>query len=162
MSDDNAICTQMNFDVRGIHGDKAQFMRDEVYAEFKKPLSECYSETKTPQDGKMVPGERFYKSNILIATNVASRGLDVKDIDMVINYDMPLNIEDYVHRIGRTGRAGAKGLAHTFITKREHNIAPDLLKILEKSNQVVPEQLESLKKLAIEIKADLDKMHDDG
>lgn len=57
----------------------------------------------------MMPGFRVFKSNILLATDVASRGLDVKDIDVVINYDMPNCIEDYVHRIGRTGRAGAKG-----------------------------------------------------
>jgi len=49
------------------------------------------------------------KTNILVATDVASRGLDVKDISLVINYDMPNTVEDYVHRIGRTGRAGAKG-----------------------------------------------------
>merc|ERR1719197_1029918 len=106
------------------------------------------------QDGQMVPGHRVFKSNILLATDVASRGLDVKDIDMVINYDMPSCIEDYVHRIGRTGRAGAKGLAHSFITKKELSIAPDLVKMLKKSNQIVPEQLESLKKMAFHVKAD--------
>jgi ATP-dependent RNA helicase DDX5/DBP2 len=58
----------------------------------------------------------------LIATDVASRGLDVKDVDLVINYDMPNSIEDYVHRIGRTGRAGAKGNAYSFITKKELHI----------------------------------------
>ena len=56
------------------------------------------------------------KSNILIATDVASRGLDVKDINVVINYDMPSNLDDYIHRIGRTGRANAKGVAHSFLT----------------------------------------------
>ena len=56
------------------------------------------------------------RSNILLATDVASRGLDVKDISVVLNYDMPNSIEDYVHRIGRTGRAGATGIAHSFIT----------------------------------------------
>jgi ATP-dependent RNA helicase DDX5/DBP2 len=49
------------------------------------------------------------RSTALIATDVASRGLDIKDIDVVVNYDMPKVIEDYVHRIGRTGRAGAVG-----------------------------------------------------
>lgn len=48
---------------------------------------------------------------VLIATDIASRGLDVKDIDYVINYDMPQNIEDYIHRIGRTARAGKSGTA---------------------------------------------------
>lgn len=129
-------------------------MRDEIYKNFKKPLSETYFETTMLVDGNMVAGQRVFKSNILLATDVASRGLDVKDIDMVINYDMPNCIEDYVHRIGRTGRAGAKGLAHSFITRKELSIAPDLVKILKKSNQDVPEQLESLKKMAIHVKAD--------
>jgi ATP-dependent RNA helicase DDX5/DBP2 len=52
----------------------------------------------------------------MVATDVASRGLDVKDIGVVINYDMPRSIEDYVHRIGRTGRAGAKGLSFSMIS----------------------------------------------
>jgi len=59
---------------------------------------------------------KVFKTNILIATDVASRGLDVKDINVVINYDMPNSIEDYVHRIGRTGRAGATGDSYSFIT----------------------------------------------
>ena len=52
---------------------------------------------------------------VLIATDVAARGIDVKDVKAVINFDFPGNIEDYIHRIGRTGRAGAKGVAHTFM-----------------------------------------------
>ena len=74
---------------------------------------------------------KYYKTNILLATDVASRGLDVKDIGVVINYDMPNQIEDYVHRIGRTGRAGAKGQAHSFITSKEAGIADDLISILK-------------------------------
>lgn len=66
----------------------------------------------------------------MIATDVASRGLDVKDIGIVINYDMPNTIEDYVHRIGRTGRAGNKGASYSFITQKEANLAGDLINIL--------------------------------
>ncbi|KAG2103190.1 P-loop containing nucleoside triphosphate hydrolase protein [Suillus cothurnatus] len=69
-----------------IHGDKEQRERDWVLGEFKAG-----------------------RSPILIATDVASRGLDVKDVGYVINYDFPNNCEDYIHRIGRTGRAGMKG-----------------------------------------------------
>lgn len=54
----------------------------------------------------------------------------MKDITAVINYDFPNCIEDYVHRIGRTGRAGAKGLAHTFFTKKELALSGDLIKLL--------------------------------
>lgn len=69
-----------------IHGDKKQSERDYVMNHFRNG-----------------------RSTALIATDVASRGLDIKDIDIVVNYDMPKVIEDYVHRIGRTGRAGAVG-----------------------------------------------------
>ena len=74
--------------------------------------------------------KRVYKSNIMVATDVASRGLDVKDIGIVINYDMPSSTEDYVHRIGRTGRAGAKGKSFSMVTQKESNIVNDLIKIL--------------------------------
>ena len=75
----------------------------------------------------------------MLATDVASRGLDVKDINIVINYDMPNCIEDYVHRIGRTGRAGEKGIAYSFFTNKDLSIAADIVKILENSNEKIPE-----------------------
>lgn len=80
------------FKVDSIHGDKSQYKRTRVITNFK-----------------------FNKVNILVATDVASRGLDIKDITHVINYDEPENYEDYIHRIGRTGRVGKKGIALTFI-----------------------------------------------
>ena len=81
---------------------------------------------------------------ILLATDVAQRGLDVKDISLVINFDMPSNpakIEDYIHRIGRTGRAGAKGVAHSFVTQEDAEIVKDLIKVLQKAGQEVPDEL---------------------
>ena len=57
---------------------------------------------------------------------------------VVINYDFPTGVEDYVHRIGRTGRAGVTGLAHTFLSNQDANYAPDLIKVLEWVNQRVP------------------------
>lgn len=63
-----------------------------------------------------IKGFRDGTYNILIATDVAGRGIDVPDVALVINYDMPNNIEAYTHRIGRTGRAGKKGTALTFLT----------------------------------------------
>lgn len=90
---------------------------------------------------------------ILIATDVASRGLDVKDVSLVINYDMPSNIEDYIHRIGRTGRAGAKGAAHSFVTTAEAVIAKDLVKVLQKAEQEVPLSLQNLQAVRTNKKA---------
>ena len=81
----------------------------------------------------------------MIATNVASRGLDIPTIKTVINYDCPKDKEDHIHRIGRTGRAGDKeGVAYTLITKSQTQQACMLVKILEQSNQVITRELEEL------------------
>ncbi|KAJ3678316.1 hypothetical protein LUZ60_002119 [Juncus effusus] len=104
-----------------IHGDKSQAERDWVLAQFKSG-----------------------SSPIMAATDVAARGLDVKDIKCVINYDFPTNLEDYVHRIGRTGRAGAKGTALTFFTLSNARLARDLIKILREAGQSVVPDLESV------------------
>merc|ERR1712217_745198 len=84
------------------------------------------------------------KSPILIATDVASRGIDVKDIKYVINYDFPGSVEDYIHRIGRTGRAGATGSSYTFFTADKFKHAKELVGVLREANQPVPEELEKL------------------
>eukprot|EP00741_Cyanophora_paradoxa_P013374 tig00020684_g12915.t1 len=107
-----------------MHGDKTQGERDRVLRDFKSG--------KTP---------------ILIATDVAARGLDVKDIQFVLNFEMPLNIEDYVHRIGRTGRGGATGLAVTFFTQNDARTpghARGLVHIMREAKQAVPPQLAQL------------------
>ncbi|CAN0914383.1 DEAD-box ATP-dependent RNA helicase 42 [Linum grandiflorum] len=82
--------------------------------------------------------------NLLIATSIAARGLDVKELELVVNYDVPNHYEDYVHRVGRTGRAGRKGCAITFISEDDAKYAPDLVKALELSEQVVPDDLKAL------------------
>ena len=86
--------------------------------------------------------------NILIATSVCARGLDIKHIALVINYVCPNHLEDYVHRVGRTGRAGNKGTAITFITNDECASAGDLIKALENSaNAEIPDDLRKLEEL---------------
>ncbi|XP_068657775.1 DEAD-box ATP-dependent RNA helicase 20-like [Aristolochia californica] len=104
-----------------IHGDKSQGERDWVLAEFKSG-----------------------RSLIMTATDVAARGLDVKDIKCVINYDFPGSLEDYIHRIGRTGRAGARGTAFTFFTHANGRFAKDLIKILQEAGQPVNPSLAGL------------------
>lgn len=81
---------------------------------------------------------------IMIATSVAARGLDVKQLKLVINYDVPNHLEDYVHRAGRTGRAGETGTAVTYITPEQGMYAGDLVKALKKSEQTIPEDLKVL------------------
>lgn len=106
-----------------IHGGKDQIDRDSTIQDFKAGA---------------LP--------ILIATSVAARGLDVKQLKLVVNYDAPNHLEDYVHRAGRTGRAGNKGTAVTFITSEQENCAPGILKALEQSGQPIPEQLDDMRK----------------
>ncbi|XP_072798728.1 probable ATP-dependent RNA helicase DDX43 isoform X1 [Vicugna pacos] len=84
------------------------------------------------------------KVRILIATDLASRGLDVHDITHVYNYDFPRNIEEYVHRVGRTGRAGRTGVSITLITRSDWKIASELINILERANQSIPEDLRAM------------------
>ncbi|KAJ3054388.1 DEAD (Asp-Glu-Ala-Asp) box polypeptide 23 [Rhizophlyctis rosea] len=80
--------------------------------------------------------------DVLVATDVAGRGIDVKNVTVVVNYDMAKNIEDYTHRIGRTGRAGQKGLAITFLSKGDEDVLYDLKQLISKSpSSVVPPEL---------------------
>ncbi|KAL6482572.1 hypothetical protein MHYP_G00074440 [Metynnis hypsauchen] len=80
--------------------------------------------------------------DILVATDVAGRGIDIQDVSMVINYDMAKNIEDYIHRIGRTGRAGKSGVAMTFLTKEDSSVFYDLKQaILESPVSTCPPEL---------------------
>ncbi|KAF8575430.1 DEAD-domain-containing protein [Ramaria rubella] len=104
-----------------IHGDKEQRERDWVLGEFKAG-----------------------RSPILIATDVASRGLDVKDVGYVINYDFPNNCEDYIHRIGRTGRAGQTGVSYTYFTTENARSARELVGILRESKSEIPPQLNEM------------------
>ena len=106
-----------------IHGDKVQAQRERALGQFKS--------------GQM---------KILCATDVAARGLHVNDIGVVVNFDCPNQIEDYVHRIGRTGRAGAKGTAISFFdVAQDGRLAQPLIKVLRDAKQEVPVQLNSIR-----------------
>lgn len=93
------------------------------------------------------------KKDILVGTDVASKGLDFPSIEHVINYDMPKDIENYVHRIGRTGRCGKTGIATTFINKnQEEAILLDLKALLIEANQKIPPFLEMLDSKGLNMK----------
>ncbi|KAL3629200.1 hypothetical protein CASFOL_026422 [Castilleja foliolosa] len=109
------------FGAAAIHGDKSQGDRDYVLNQF-----------------------RSGRSPVLVATDVAARGLDIKDIRVVVNFDFPNGVEDYVHRIGRTGRAGATGVAYTFLSDQDAKHASDLVKLLEGANQRVPSEVRAM------------------
>ncbi|CAG8601941.1 3784_t:CDS:10 [Paraglomus occultum] len=104
-----------------LHGGKDQLDRDSTIADFKSGVCQ-----------------------ILIATSVAARGLDVKQLKLVINYECPNHMEDYVHRVGRTGRAGNKGTAYTFITPEQDRYAMDIVKALKLSGGHVSPELQQL------------------
>lgn len=95
------------------------------------------------QREESIQGFRVGKYDILIATDVAGRGIDVPDVMLVINYDMPRTIEAYTHRIGRTGRAGKKGEAVTLLTMGDTDVFYDLKKFLEDSKAKIPRTLAS-------------------
>lgn len=78
---------------------------------------------------------------VLIGTDVASRGLDIPDVSHVINYSFPLTIADYIHRIGRTGRCGKKGISHTFFCKFDKGLAGELVNVLNEAKAEVPPDL---------------------
>lgn len=78
---------------------------------------------------------------VILATDVLARGIDVPDVSLVVNHDMPAKIEPYSHRIGRTGRAGRDGRAVTFLTDADAEVMYDLKNYLESTNSVVPSQL---------------------
>ncbi|HET6829325.1 MAG TPA: C-terminal helicase domain-containing protein, partial [Ramlibacter sp.] len=80
--------------------------------------------------------------DLLVATDVAARGLDIKDVPAVFNFDVPFNAEDYVHRIGRTGRAGSSGVAITLVSPGDGRLVADLEKLLKKKLEIEPMEFE--------------------
>ncbi|CAL9729948.1 ATP-dependent RNA helicase Ded1p [Monosporozyma unispora] len=108
-----------NMRATAIHGDRTQIERERALGAFKSGAAD-----------------------ILVATAVAARGLDIPNVTLVINYDLPTDIDDYVHRIGRTGRAGNTGTAISFFNNNNSNIVRGLVDLLKEANQDVPGFLE--------------------
>ncbi|KAK4481197.1 hypothetical protein RD792_012079 [Penstemon davidsonii] len=106
-----------------IHGDKLQMERERALKSF-----------------------RSGRAPILVATDVAARGLDIPHVAHVINFDLPRSVDDYVHRIGRTGRAGQSGLATAFFTKRNAPLAKALVELMQEANQEIPTWLDEYSK----------------
>ncbi|KAG6826975.1 ATP-dependent RNA helicase ded1 [Tricholoma furcatifolium] len=104
-----------------IHGDRSQREREQALQTFRTG--------RTP---------------ILVATAVAARGLDIPNVTHVVNYDLPSDIDDYVHRIGRTGRAGNTGLSTAFFNRGNRNIVRELVELLREANQEIPNWLDTV------------------
>ncbi|XP_037429869.1 DEAD-box ATP-dependent RNA helicase 52C-like [Triticum dicoccoides] len=114
---ENWLCTN-GFPATSIHGDRNQQEREYALRSFKSG--------QTP---------------ILVATDVAARGLDIPHVAHVVNFDLPNDIDDYVHRIGRTGRAGKSGIATAFFNDNNSSMAKSLADLMQESNQEVPARL---------------------
>ncbi|KAG0612374.1 hypothetical protein M758_6G022300 [Ceratodon purpureus] len=106
---------RMGFPATTIHGDRSQQEREHALRSFRTGV--------TP---------------ILVATDVAARGLDIPHVAHVVNFDLPSDIDDYVHRIGRTGRAGKSGVATAFFNEKDQSLARPLSDLMTESNQEVP------------------------
>ncbi len=111
------ILKKAGIESAAIHGDKSQGQRQRALADFKA--------------GKV---------KVMVATDIAARGIDIKELGMVINYDLPDVVETYVHRIGRTGRAGAAGTALTFCSQDDHMMVKDIQKLVGKPIDMVLHQ----------------------
>ena len=114
---------------------------------FKKGFSCCLLYGQMDQEDRIDNLESFKngQKNILVTTSICARGLDVPRCGLVVNFRCPNHMEDYIHRIGRTGRAGKKGIAYTFIDPDEEDLyAEDIIKVLEISNQNVSDELKEI------------------
>lgn len=110
-----------NFPATSIHGDRTQRERERALEMFRNG-----------------------RCPILVATAVAARGLDIPNVTHVVNYDLPTDIDDYVHRIGRTGRAGNTGMSTAFFNRGNRGIVRDMLELLKEAHQDVPGFLETI------------------
>ncbi|KAG0138361.1 ATP-dependent RNA helicase ded1 [Tuber indicum] len=110
-----------NFPATSIHGDRTQRERERALEMF-----------------------RTGRCPVMVATAVAARGLDIPNVTHVINYDLPTDIDDYVHRIGRTGRAGNTGIATAFFNRGNRGVVRDLIELLKEANQEIPSFLETI------------------
>merc|ERR1719232_2353374 len=117
---EDVLCAK-GFPACSIHGDKSQREREDALRSFKNG--------RTP---------------VMVATDVASRGLDIPNVTQVVNFDLPTNIDDYVHRIGRTGRAGNTGAALSYLNERNSGIIRDLYDLLDEAGQEVPQWLQQM------------------
>ena len=96
------------------------------------------------QDERLKALDAFKRGevDVMVATDVAARGLDIADLPIVFNFDVPFNPEDYVHRIGRTGRAGASGLAVTLVAREDQRLVADIERLIKKKIDIEPFELE--------------------
>ncbi|XP_059477026.1 ATP-dependent RNA helicase DDX42 [Neocloeon triangulifer] len=120
---------------------------EEVANNLRLKENEClllHGDMDQAERNKVITAFKRKEVNILVATDVAARGLDIPHIRTVVNYDIARDIDTHTHRIGRTGRAGEKGTAYTFVTDKDKEFVGHLVRNLEGANQEVPDDLMEL------------------
>ena len=104
----------------------------------KISVSEMHSDLEQKQRDQVMRDFKAGRLDVLVATDIISRGIDIDDIELVINYDVPHDVEDYIHRIGRTARAGRGGRAVTFVNEKDRHYFGKIEKVLEKTIEKTP------------------------
>ena len=141
---ENWLCMN-GFPATTIHGDRSQqvselFISANVqYSATEPDTISCYYAYKEREVA--LRSFKTGRTPILVATDVAARGLDIPHVAHVVNFDLPNDIDDYVHRIGRTGRAGNSGLATAFFNDNNTSMAKPLAELMQEANQEVPDWL---------------------
>jgi ATP-dependent RNA helicase RhlE len=120
---------------------------------FGHSAAELHSDRTQAQRKAALSGFKSGEHRVLVATDIAARGIDVKEIALVVNYDVPENPEDYVHRIGRTGRAGAKGRAILLATPEQHRDVRDIEKLLRTELPLSPQSRAKMERPATQAPA---------
>eukprot|EP01112_Ceratiomyxa_fruticulosa_P009619 TRINITY_DN251_c0_g1_i1.p1 TRINITY_DN251_c0_g1~~TRINITY_DN251_c0_g1_i1.p1 ORF type:complete len:623 (+),score=135.93 TRINITY_DN251_c0_g1_i1:297-2165(+) len=125
-------------------------LMDQLYENRIKGIDVIHGDKNQAQRTRTLYNFKTGHTPVLIATDVAARGIDVEDVTDVVNFEFPMAIENYVHRIGRTGRAGRKGSSHTFFDPSPNSIklVPDLIDLIKKAGQNPSEDLLSLERLS--------------
>lgn len=145
----SGVCEQWtNPDNKALIFGKTKYNVSRIVQELKETynLNAAAMHSDLDQANRIWTLEQFKQGEITIlaATNCLGRGHDIKNVNFVINFDAPDNIESYIHRIGRTGRAGNQGFSLILLSHKDYNLGPDLIKVLESTGQNVPESLKDL------------------
>jgi ATP-dependent RNA helicase DDX5/DBP2 len=120
------------------------WLAEHLYSEYRVPCVALHGDLEQRERDYAIQAFKSGRKPIMVGTDVAARGLDIKGIKVVVNFDAASGGEDYVHRIGRTGRAGEKGYAYTFLLQRDAKKAKDIVKIMAAGHIEIPQDLQVL------------------
>lgn len=141
------VADQGNSTAKGLVFCSTKRMCDQLAQQLERnrvPCSAIHGDKGQRDREAALNGLKEGRLKLLVATDVAARGLDIKGVTLVVNYDPPSQSEDYVHRIGRTGRAGQKGQAVALISERDTHALRGIIQVMKRTNQAVPPELEEM------------------